>query len=44
MVYDMTKQVYDTIPIIKNSSGILAGMTGGVVAVLVNNPIDAIKT
>lgn len=44
MVYDKTKQMYDKIPIIKSSSGMLAGMTGGAMAVLVNNPVDAIKT
>lgn len=44
LVYDKTKLYYDKINYIGSYSGLLAGMTGGTIAVLVNNPVDAIKT
>ena len=44
LVYDKSKKIYEKNDYLKNYSGILAGMMGGTIAVLVNNPIDAIKT
>ena len=44
LVYDKTKSLYDKINYLSPYSGLLAGMTGGTIAVLVNNPVDAIKT
>ena len=44
LVYDKSKKIYERNHYIDNYSGVLAGMTGGTMAVLVNNPIDAIKT
>lgn len=44
LVYDKSKKIYENSYYLKNYSGVLAGMTGGTIAVLVNNPIDAIKT
>jgi len=44
LVYDKSKKIYEKNDYLNNYSGVLAGMTGGTMAVLVNNPIDAIKT
>ena len=44
LVYDKSKKIYDNSTYLSSYSGMLAGMTGGTIAVLVNNPIDAIKT
>lgn len=44
LVYDKSKKIYEKNDYLNNYSGMLAGMTGGTMAVLVNNPIDAIKT
>ena len=44
VVYEKCKTLYSQIDYLSPYSGMLAGMTGGTMAVLVNNPIDAIKT
>lgn len=46
MVYEQCKKYLDNTnnAYVKSSSGLLAGIIGGTSAVLVNNPIDAIKT
>ena len=44
LVYNKSKKIYEKNDYLKNYSGVLAGMTGGTMAVLVNNPIDTIKT
>ena len=44
MIYEKSKSFYENIKYLNSYSGKLAGMTGGTVAVLVNNPIDVIKT
>lgn len=44
LVYDKSKIEYEKSQFLKPYSGLLAGLTGGTIAVLVNNPIDAVKT
>jgi hypothetical protein len=44
VVFDKSKVLYNNIDYISSYSGVFAGMTSGIVAVLINNPIDVIKT
>lgn len=44
MTYSNSKNIYDNNKYLKNQSSLLAGLTGGIIAVMINNPIDAIKT
>ena len=44
LVYDKSKTFYENNSYLNSYSGLFAGLTGGTIAVLVNNPIDAIKT
>lgn len=44
VVFERCKKIYNEINYISSYSGILAGMTGGTIAVLVTSPIDVIKT
>ena len=44
LVYDKSKIYYEQNKYLASYSGLYAGLTGGTMAVLVNNPVDAIKT